>query len=429
MKLQQLRYIWEVARHDLNVSATAQSLYTSQPGVSKQIRLLEDELGIEVFARSGKHLTHITPAGEKIIALAGDILNQTHNIKRVAKEFSDERKGSLDIATTHTQARYALPKIIHDFIDGYPEVTLHMHQGTPMQIAEMANDGVVDFAIATEALEMFGNLVMLPCYTWNRSVVVPKDHPLASMKKLTLEALAEHPIVTYVFGFTGRSQLDEAFQTADLEPNVVFTAADSDVIKTYVRLGLGVGIVATMAYDPAVDDDLVALALALRLDDLHRAADFDAAAAELLVAADAIEAHDRAAGREVRPLDDRHEFLDLDLRVVDLRADGIDHFAEVVRRDVGSHADGDTGAAVDQDGLDIVAHHPGRDHGAQAVDVVGHDLTLRQAVAGGGQALGEQVAAAVFREAAGIGDGQHADAQGHEGRIGRNMGHGESSLP
>lgn len=259
MKLQQLRYIWEVARHDLNVSATAQSLYTSQPGVSKQIRLLEDELGIEVFARSGKHLTHITPAGERIIALAGDILNQTHNIKKVAKEFSDERKGSLDIATTHTQARYALPKIIHDFIDGYPDVTLHMHQGTPMQIAEMANDGVVDFAIATEALEMFGNLVMLPCYTWNRSVVVPKDHPLAKVEKLTLQALAQHPIVTYVFGFTGRSQLDDAFQTAELEPNVVFTAADSDVIKTYVRLGLGVGIVATMAYDQEADSDLVAL--------------------------------------------------------------------------------------------------------------------------------------------------------------------------
>ncbi len=259
MKLQQLRYIWEVARHDLNVSATAQSLYTSQPGVSKQIRLLEDELGIEVFARSGKHLTHITPAGEKIIALAGEILNQTQNIKKVAKEFSDERKGSLDIATTHTQARYALPNVIHDFIDGYPDVTLHMHQGTPMQIAEMANDGAVDFAIATEALEMFGNLVMLPCYTWNRSVVVPKDHPLAQLDKLTLEALAEHPIVTYVFGFTGRSQLDEAFQKAELEPNVVFTAADSDVIKTYVRLGLGVGIVATMAYDAAADSDLVAL--------------------------------------------------------------------------------------------------------------------------------------------------------------------------
>ncbi|TDO99967.1 HTH-type transcriptional regulator CysB [Marinomonas balearica] len=259
MKLQQLRYIWEVARHDLNVSATAQSLYTSQPGVSKQIRLLEDELGIEVFARSGKHLTHVTPAGEKIIELAGEILNQTQNIKKVAKEFSDERKGSLDIATTHTQARYALPKVIHDFIDGYPDVTLHMHQGTPMQIAEMANDGVVDFAIATEALELFGNLVMLPCYTWNRSVVVPKDHPLAQVPKLTLEELARFPIVTYVFGFTGRSQLDKAFQDAELEPNVVFTAADSDVIKTYVRLGLGVGIVATMAHDPKIDSDLVSI--------------------------------------------------------------------------------------------------------------------------------------------------------------------------
>ncbi|ADZ91552.1 HTH-type transcriptional regulator CysB [Marinomonas mediterranea] len=259
MKLQQLRYIWEVARHDLNVSATAQSLYTSQPGVSKQIRLLEDELGIEVFARSGKHLTHVTPAGEKIIELAGEILNQTQNIKKVAKEFSDERKGSLDIATTHTQARYALPKIIHDFIGGYPDVTLHMHQGTPMQIAEMANDGVVDFAIATEALELFGNLVMLPCYTWNRSVVVPKDHPLAQTSKLTLKELAKFPLVTYVFGFTGRSQLDKAFQDAELDPNVVFTAADSDVIKTYVRLGLGVGIVATMAHDPKIDSDLVAI--------------------------------------------------------------------------------------------------------------------------------------------------------------------------
>jgi len=187
------------------------------------------------------------------------VLNQTQNIKRVASEFSDERKGSLDIATTHTQARYALPKVINQFIEGYPEVSLHMHQGTPMQIAEMANDGVVDFAIATEALELFGNLVMLPCYTWNRSVVVPKNHPLASLGELTLESLAAYPIVTYVFGFTGRSQLDEAFQEAELEPNVVFTAADSDVIKTYVRLGLGVGIVASMAYDESLDSDLVAL--------------------------------------------------------------------------------------------------------------------------------------------------------------------------
>lgn len=259
MKLQQLRYIWEVARNDLNVSATAQSLYTSQPGVSKQIRLLEDELGVEVFARSGKHLTHITPAGEKIIELAGEILHQTQNIKRIANEFSDDRKGALDIATTHTQARYALPKVIHEFMADYPQVTLHMHQGTPMQIAEMANDGVVDFAIATEALELFSNLVMLPCYTWNRSLVVPKDHPLAEVGSLTLEQMAQYPIVTYVFGFTGRSQLDDSFQAAGLKANVVFTAADSDVIKTYVRLGLGVGIVATMAYDQELDSDLVAI--------------------------------------------------------------------------------------------------------------------------------------------------------------------------
>lgn len=259
MKLQQLRYIWEVARHDLNVSATAQSLYTSQPGVSKQIRLLEDELGIEIFARSGKHLTSITPAGKKILEIAGEILNQTQNIKKIANEFSDNHKGSLDIATTHTQARYALPNVIHGFIENFPDVSLHMHQGTPMQIAEMANDGAADFAIATEALELFGNLVMLPCYLWNRSIVVPQDHPLAQEPKLTLESLVKYPIVTYVYGFTGRSQLDNAFQQANLTPNVVFTAADSDVIKTYVRLGLGVGIIATMAYEEQTDSDLVSI--------------------------------------------------------------------------------------------------------------------------------------------------------------------------
>lgn len=259
MKLQQLRYIWEVAHHDLNVSATAQSLYTSQPGISKQIRLLEDELGVEVFARSGKHLSRITPAGQRIIEAAGEILRKCDNIKQIAQEFSNDKKGTLSIATTHTQARYALPRVISDFMKKYPDVSLHMHQGTPMQIAEMAADGTVDFAIATEALELFGDLVMMPCYRWNRCVLVPKDHPLAKIGKLTLEALAEHPIVTYVFGFTGRSKLDEAFAHKGLAPKVVFTAADADVIKTYVRLGVGVGIVAHMAYDPAVDSDLVAL--------------------------------------------------------------------------------------------------------------------------------------------------------------------------
>lgn len=255
MKLQQLRYIWEVARHDLNVSVTAHSLFTSQPGISKQIRLLEDELGVEVFSRSGKHLTRVTPAGEAILDIAGDILRKVESIKQVAQEFCDEEKGSLSIATTHTQARYALPPIIENFIGKYPEVSLHMHQGTPVQISEMAADGTVDFAIATEALELFNDLIMMPCYKWNRSVIVPKNHPLAQASELTLEALARFPIVTYVFGFTGRSRLDDAFLKKGLSPKVVFTAADADVIKTYVRLGLGVGIVASMACDPS--DDLV----------------------------------------------------------------------------------------------------------------------------------------------------------------------------
>lgn len=259
MKLQQLRYIWEVAHHDLNVSATAQSLFTSQPGISKQIRLLEDELGVEVFARSGKHLTRVTPAGERIINTAGEILRKCESIKQIAQEFSNEKRGTLSIATTHTQARYALPSVISTFIKQYPEVSLHMHQGTPMQIAEMAADGTVDFAIATEGLELFGDLVMMPCYRWNRCVVVPQGHPLARLEKLTLEALAEHPLVTYVFGFTGRSKLDEAFSHQGLSPKVVFTAADADVIKTYVRLGLGVGIVARMAVDAKLDSDLVVL--------------------------------------------------------------------------------------------------------------------------------------------------------------------------
>ncbi|HEY7776114.1 MAG TPA: HTH-type transcriptional regulator CysB [Kineobactrum sp.] len=259
MKLQQLRYIWEVAHHDLNVSATAQSLFTSQPGISKQIRLLEDELGVEIFARSGKHLTHVTPAGEAILQTAGEVLRKVESIKQVAQEYSNEKKGSLSIATTHTQARYALPATIRSFIERYPDVSLHMHQGTPMQISELAADGTVDFAIATEALELFSDLIMMPCYSWNRCVLVPRGHPLTELAELTLEDVAAHPLVTYVFGFTGRSRLDEAFVARGLVPRVVFTAADADVIKTYVRLGLGIGIVAAMAYDEEADSDLVAL--------------------------------------------------------------------------------------------------------------------------------------------------------------------------
>jgi LysR family cys regulon transcriptional activator len=259
MKLQQLRYIWEVAHHDLNVSLTAQSLYTSQPGISKQIRLLEDELGVEIFSRSGKHLTRVTPAGQAILAIAGEILRKVESIRQVALEYTDQKRGHLSIATTHTQARYRLPGVIEKFIGQYPEVALHMHQGTPQQIAELAADGTVDFAIATEGMEHFTDLVMLPCYRWNRSVVVPRNHPLAIRSRITLEDVAQFPLVTYVFGFTGRSKLDEAFKSRGLTPRVVFTAADADVIKTYVRLGLGIGIIAHMAYDPEVDKDLVAI--------------------------------------------------------------------------------------------------------------------------------------------------------------------------
>jgi LysR family cys regulon transcriptional activator len=229
------------------VSATAQSLYTSQPGISKQIRLLEDELGVEIFARSGKHLTHVTPAGQVILEAAGEVSAQgrEHQARRPGVLGREARR---PVHRHHAHAG-ALCAAEGDpgFIARYPEVSLHMNQGTPMQISEMAADGTVDFAIATEALELFSDLVMMPCYRWNRCVLVPRDHPLTALNELTLADVAAHPIVTYVFGFTGRSRLDEAFVKAGLTPRVVFTAADADVIKTYVRLGLGIGIVADMA--------------------------------------------------------------------------------------------------------------------------------------------------------------------------------------
>lgn len=259
MKLQQLRYLVSIVRNNLNISAAAESLYTSQPGVSKQLKLLEEELGVQLFNRHGKNLTHLTPVGRHIITRAESILQEVKNIRALAEEFRDDRQGTLSVATTHTQARYALPRVVQAFRQRYPEVKLHFHQGTPQQIAEMAAGGQVDFAIATEALELFDNLIMLPCYHWNRSILTPADHPLAALESITIQELARYPIVTYVFGFTGRSKLDAAFRAAAVTPNVVFTAADSDVIKTYVRLGLGVGILASMALEPEGEEDLVAL--------------------------------------------------------------------------------------------------------------------------------------------------------------------------
>ena len=234
MKLQQLRYAWEIARNDLNISQTANSLHTSQPGISKQIRALEDELGVEIFTRKGKHLSRITTAGEAILQTAGEILHKIDSIRSLADEFRDQTQGSLSIATTHTQCRYVLPPVISQFIEKFPNVALHMHQGTPQQIAASAADGVANFAIATEALEWYRDLVMMPCYRWNRAILLPQSHPLCEESKLSLRQIAEFPIVTYNFGFTGRSKLDEAFKAQGLQPQVVFTAADADVIKTYV---------------------------------------------------------------------------------------------------------------------------------------------------------------------------------------------------
>ncbi len=256
MQLQQLRYLLAIVKSGLNISGAAESIYRTQPGISKQLRLLEEELGVPLFERSGRQLTGITPAGQAIIELAEGALANIDAIHRAAMDYANPQRGELSIATTHTQARYVLPPLIRAFVRKYPEVGLHLHQGSPAQIADLAASGAVDFAIATESLHEFDELVMMPCYCWNRSVVVPQGHPLCTVEPLTLEAVAAWPVLTYVFGFTGRSKINAAFRDRGLEPRVVFTATDADVIKTYIRLGLGVGILASMAYDEATDDDL-----------------------------------------------------------------------------------------------------------------------------------------------------------------------------
>ena len=259
MNLQQLRYLCAIVDHGLNVSDAAAALFTSQPGVSKQVRQLEDELGVRVFVRIGKRIASVTPAGEAVIATARRALREVENVKRVGAEFKNENEGTLAIATTHTQARYVLPRVVRDFAARFPRVKLELHQGNPVQVAEHTARGDADIGIATEALASFPDLVTLPCYQWNRCVLVPRGHPLAKVKVLTLAALARHPIITYDFAFTGRSQINAAFDAEGLAPNVVLTALDSDVIKTYVELGMGVGIVAQMAHDPDRDRAFVKL--------------------------------------------------------------------------------------------------------------------------------------------------------------------------
>ncbi|MEO8536259.1 MAG: CysB family HTH-type transcriptional regulator [Betaproteobacteria bacterium] len=253
MNLQQLKYLCAVVDNGLNVSDAAEALYTSQPGISKQVRQLEDELGLRVFVRQGKRLTALTPAGEVVVATARRALREVANLKRVAEEYRAEDAGVLVISTTHTQARYVLPPVLARFAARFPKVRLVLHQGNPVQVAEQTLSGAADLGIATEALATSTHLVTLPCYQWNRGVLVTKGHPLADVHPLTLEAVAAYPLVTYDFAFTGRSAMNAAFAARGLEPNVVLAALDADVIKTYVELGMGVGIIATMAFDAVKD--------------------------------------------------------------------------------------------------------------------------------------------------------------------------------
>src|SRR5881394_1093834 len=258
MKLQQLRCLTEVAHRNLNVSEAAEALHTSQPGVSKQIRALEDELGVEVFVRHGKRLVSVTEPGKAVIAIAERILSEAQNLRRAGEEYANDQLGTLTIAATHTQARYALPKAVAAFKRKYPKVELLLHQGNPTQICEQVIAGEADMGVATESISLYPELVSLPVYQWNRCVVVPPKHALLQ-GPLTLERLAEYPIVTYDFAFANRSLVQKAFETRGLKPHVVLSAQDSDVIKTYVELGLGVGILAKMAFNPKRDVTLRAI--------------------------------------------------------------------------------------------------------------------------------------------------------------------------
>jgi LysR family cys regulon transcriptional activator len=259
MTLQQLRYLAAVHDHGLNITAAARQLHASQPAISRQLKLLEEDLGFHLFERRGRALVRTTPAGDEIIARAMTILREVRNIHRVPSAASETVGGPLSIATTHTQARYVLPPVIRGFLAQHPDVRLHLYQGTSEQIAEMSAHDRVDLAIASGSEELFPHLLRLPLYRWHRAVIVPLGHPLTSVGRLTLNKLAEYPIVTYAFSFSGRSSLQALFDTAGLAPDVALTAYDSDVIKTYVRAGLGVGILARLAIDPVTDSDLTVI--------------------------------------------------------------------------------------------------------------------------------------------------------------------------
>jgi LysR family cys regulon transcriptional activator len=256
MNLQQLRYFNEIVRRGLKISDAADALYTSQPNISKQIKQLEQELGIEIFVRNGKRVVAVTEPGKAILDIARRILHDTENLRQVGQEFHSQDSGPLTIATTHTQARYILPTVVKRFVGRYPKVKLGLHQGNPTQIAEQVLNGEADVAIATEGLTQYDGLVTLPCYEWHHCVVVPPKHPLLDETKLTLAKIAQYPIITYDSAFSGRGKINEAFESAGIEPSIALTAIDADVIKTYVELGLGIGILAEIAFVPERDRHL-----------------------------------------------------------------------------------------------------------------------------------------------------------------------------
>ena len=260
MNLHQFRFVQEAVRRNLNLTETAKALHTSQPGVSKAIIELEEELGVDIFARHGKRLKRVTEPGEHVLKSIELIMREVGNLRRIGEQFSAQDSGTLSIATTHTQARYVLPQPVVRLREAFPKVNVSLHQGSPEQVARMLIDEVAEIGIATESLTQYHELVTLPCYEWQHMLVMPKDHPLAKKTTVTLEDLAAEPLITYHPSFTGRTKIDLAFAARHLQPRIALEAIDSDVIKTYVRLGLGVGIVAEMALkDDGTNSDLLAL--------------------------------------------------------------------------------------------------------------------------------------------------------------------------
>ncbi len=259
MNINQLKSFVEVVKNDFNITNTAEKLYTSQPTISKQLKILEDELNLSLFNRKNNNLISLSEKGEQVHKVASEIIAQLEKIKSIVTEDDVGQKINLNIATTHTQIRYKLPEVIDKFKALYPNVSLHFHQGAPAQMAEMVKNGDVDFAIATESMHLYEDLIILPCYRWTRSVVVPHEHPLTQLEHITIEDLAAYPLITYVFGFNGRSKLDKVFYQHNLTPNIALTATDTEIIKYYVKRGIGIGVIATVAFDESDQDTLTCI--------------------------------------------------------------------------------------------------------------------------------------------------------------------------